>query len=32
MPKYLLLAERISKNITKEHSNTHLKNLHSLIM
>ncbi|EXR34096.1 MULTISPECIES: hypothetical protein [Acinetobacter] len=32
MPKYLLLAEKISKNIKKEHSNNHLKNLHSLIM
>ncbi|KCZ28360.1 hypothetical protein J812_4027 [Acinetobacter baumannii 25977_9] len=32
MPKYLLLAEKISKNIKKEHTNNHLKNLNNLIM
>lgn len=32
MPKYLLLAEKISKNIKKEHTNNHLKNLNKEVV
>ncbi|MFJ1519397.1 hypothetical protein ACG59Z_05815 [Acinetobacter sp. ABJ_C1_1] len=32
MPKYLLLAEKISKNIKQDHTNNHLKNLNNLII
>jgi len=32
MPKYLLLAEKISKNFNKAHSNDHLKDLNNLIV
>ncbi len=29
MPKYLLLAEKINKNIKNKYSNNHLKNLNN---
>lgn len=32
MPKYLLLAEKISKNIKQDSSNNYLKNLNNLII
>ncbi|WP_224991889.1 hypothetical protein [Acinetobacter pittii] len=32
MPKYLLLAEKINKNIKNKYSNNHLKNLNNLIV
>lgn len=32
MPKYLLLAEKINKNIKNKYSNNHLKNLNNLIL
>ncbi len=31
MPKYLLLAEKISKNIKQDSSNNYLENLNNLI-
>ncbi|EOQ63615.1 hypothetical protein F935_01244 [Acinetobacter calcoaceticus ANC 3811] len=32
MPKYLLLAEKINKNIKNKHSNNYFKDLNSLII
>jgi hypothetical protein len=32
MPKYLLLAEKINKNIKNKHSNNYFKNLNNLII
>ncbi len=32
MPKYLLLAEKISKNIKQDSSNNYLENLNNLII
>ncbi|MBE2173646.1 hypothetical protein IIQ44_17270 [Acinetobacter oleivorans] len=32
MPKYLLLAEKINKNIKYKYSNNHFKNLNNLII
>ncbi|EKU38286.1 hypothetical protein ACINWC141_2003 [Acinetobacter sp. WC-141] len=32
MPKYLLLAEKINKNIKSKSSNNHFKNLNNLII
>ncbi len=32
MPKYLLLAEKINKNIKINYSNNHFKNLNNLLM
>ncbi len=32
MPKYLLLAEKINKNIKSSYSNNHFRNLNNLIV